>query len=154
MFITSILINDMILLLLISFLWAYLEGKREAKYFHYKWILPNPTKVKDEHFDFTLQRSLYVIMSSLLAGFIFKYWLAGAILFISIALTFSFFHNGSYYKKRNELNENVYLFRWRDESTTTTANFSFSYKSRLIQFIIGVVLSLGFDLLFLFKLIN
>jgi hypothetical protein len=44
------------------------------------------------------------------------------------------------------MNENVYLFRWKDESTTTTAKFSFSYKCRLIQFIIGVILSLVFDL--------
>jgi hypothetical protein len=140
----------MTLILLISFLWAYLEGKREAQYFHYKWSLPSPTKIKDEHFDFAIQRSLYVLISSLLAGFIFN-WLAAFIIFISIALTFSFFHNGSYYKRRNEMNENVYLFRWKDESTTTTAKFSFSYKWRLIQFIIGVILSLGFDLFILFK---
>jgi len=140
----------MTLILLISFLWAYLEGKREAQYFHYKWSLPSPIKIKDEHFDFAIQRSLYVLKSSLLVGFIFN-WLAAFILFISIALTFSFFHNGSYYKRRNEMNENVYLFRWKDESTTTTAKFSFSYKWRLIQFIIGVILSLGFDLFILFK---
>jgi hypothetical protein len=139
----------MTLILLISFLWAYLEGKREAQYFHYKWSLPSTTKIKDEHFDFTIQRSLYVLMSSLLAGFIFN-WLAALILFISIALTFSFFHNGSYYKRRNEMNENVYLFRWKDESTTTTAKFSFSYKWRLIQFIIGFLMCLVFDLI-LFK---
>jgi hypothetical protein len=94
----------MTLILLISFLWAYLEGKREAQYFHYKWSLPSPTKIKDEHFDFAIQRSLYVLKSSLLVGFIFN-WLAAFILFISIALTFSFFHNGSYYKRRNEMNK-------------------------------------------------
>ena len=139
----------MTLILLISFIWAYLEGKREAQYFHYKWSLPSPLKIKDEHFDFTIQRGLYVLVSSLLAGFIFN-WLAAIILLISIALVFSFFHNGSYYKRRNEMNENVYLFRWKDESTTTTAKFSFSYKWRLIQFIIGFLMCLVFDLI-LFK---
>jgi hypothetical protein len=140
----------MTIILLISFLWAYLEGKREAQYFHYKWGIPNPTKIKDEHLEFTIQRSLYVIISSLLVGFIFEWW-SSIILFISLAFTFSFLHNGSYYKRRNELNENVYPYRWKDESTTTTAKFSFSYKSRLIQFIIGVILCLGFDLFILIK---
>lgn len=139
----------MTLILLISVLWAYLEGKREAQYFHYKWSLPSPLKIKDEHFDFTIQRALYVLVSSLLAGFIFN-WLAAIILLISIALVFSFFHNGSYYRRRNEMNSGVYPLRWKDSSTTTSAKFSFSYKWRLWQFIIGIILCLSFDLFKIF----
>ena len=141
----------MFLILIISFLWAHLEGKREAQYFHYKWSTPNPTKIKDEHLEFTIQRSLYVIISSLLVGFIFWWW-SSIILFVSLVLTFSFFHNGSYYKRRNELNENVYPYKWKDQSTTTTAKISFNYKQRLTLFILGLLIVVVTDLLNLFFL--
>jgi hypothetical protein len=140
----------MTLLLIISFIWSYLEGKREAQYFHYKWDSASPIEIKDEHFDFTIQRSLFVIITAILAGFIYA-WYASIIIFLSIALTFSFFHNGSYYKRRNEMNGDIYTNRWKDISTSTTAKTSFNYKSRLILFIIGTLLCIGFDLFFLLK---
>lgn len=135
----------MSILLLISFLWAYLEGKREAQYFHYKWSLPDPTKIKDEHFDFTLQRSLYVLLSAVVSYLLFGL-LSSILTFFCIALVFSYLHNGSYYLRRNQLNENIYKLKWLDESTTTTAKFSFSYKKRKILFIIGLIISLLFDI--------
>jgi len=140
----------MFLILLASFLWAFLEGKREAQYFHYKWSLPNPTKVKDEHLHFTIQRSLYVILSSIVASLLYQYW-SGIIMLISIALTFSFFHNGSYYLRRNQLNNEIYKKRWFGESTTTTAKISFSYKTRLILFIRGTFITLSYDIFHLIK---
>lgn len=136
----------MSIILLISFLWAYLEGKREAQYFHYKWSLPNPTKIKDEHVHFTLQRSLYVIISSLLGFLIFNWWV-GILTFISISLSFSFFHNGSYYLRRNQMNNKIYSLKWRDESTTTTAKISLNYKKRLLLLIVGIIISITTDLL-------
>lgn len=136
----------MSIILLISFLWAYLEGKREAQYFHYKWSLPNPTKIKDEHVHFTLQRSLYVIISSLLGFLIFNWWV-GILTFISISLSFSFFHNGSYYLRRNQMNNKIYSLKWKDESTTTTAKMSLNYKKRLLLLIVGIIISITTDLL-------
>lgn len=136
----------MSIILLISFLWAYLEGKREAQYFHYKWSLPNPTKIKDEHVHFTLQRSLYVIISSLLGFLIFNWWV-GILTFISISLSFSFFHNGSYYLRRNQMNNKIYSLKWKDESTTTTAKISLNYKKRLLLLIVGIIISITTDLL-------
>lgn len=135
----------MSIILLISFLWSYLEGKREAQYFHYKWSLPNPTKIKDEHPYFTLQRGLYVITSSLLCGFVFDWWI-GILTFISISLSFSFFHNGSYYLRRNQMNNEIYPLKWKDESTTTTAKISLNYKKRLILLIVGIIISITTDL--------
>ena len=142
----------MTLILLVSFLWAFLEGRREAQYFHYKWTNPNPIKVRDEHLEFTIQRSLYVIGWSLLSVFIFNWWF-GLLSFISIGLCFSFFHNGSYYLRRNDLNPDIYKLRWKAESYTTTAKFSFNYKWRTIQFIIGLMLSILLDI-FHFYTIN
>ena len=138
------------IILIISFLWAFLEGKREAQYFHYKWSLPKPTRVKDEHLHFTIQRSLYVILSSIVAG-LFYYWWVSFIMFISISFCFSFFHNGSYYLRRNQLNSEIYKKRWFGESNTTTAKISFSYKTRLILFIIGTLITLSYDILHLIK---
>jgi hypothetical protein len=142
----------MSLILLISFLWAFLEGRREAQYFHYKWSNPNPIKVRDEHLEFTVQRSLYVIGWSLLSSFVYNWWV-GLLTFITIGLCFSFFHNGSYYLRRNDLNPTIYKLRWKSQSETTTAKFSFDYKSRTIQFITGFIISIIFDAIFLFKIL-
>lgn len=138
----------MTIILLISFLWAYLEGRREAQYFHCKWLSPNPIKVRDEHLEFTIQRSLYVIGWSLLSASVFNVWF-GLLTFISIGLCFSYFHNGSYYSRRNDLDNSVYKLRWKGESYSTTAKFSFNYKWRTIQFIIGLLLSICLDIFLL-----
>ena len=130
----------MIPILILSFIWAFLEGKREAQYFHYKWSQPSPLEIPDEHFDFTIQRFTYVLVSSLFIwssiGFLY-----GLITFVSIALCFSFIHNGSYYLRRNYMNPEVYKEKWKSQSNTTTAKFTFSYKTRLIFFILGLLIS-------------
>jgi hypothetical protein len=134
----------MTIILFISFVWSFLEGKREAQYFHYKWSLPNPTIVKDEHFEFTLQRFLYILFSALTAYLLFGY--LGIISFFTISLTFPFFHDGSYYLRRNQLNNKIFNLKWKDSSDTTTAKISLNYKNRKILFITGFVISLICDL--------
>lgn len=142
--------NNMTLILIISFLWAFLEGKREAQYFHYKWSLPNPTKVKDEHFEFTVQRSISVFLFCLVICLTFG-WLEAIISLLSISFCFSFIHNGSYYKRRNELNSGIYKLGWKDNSISTTAKISMGYKLRLILFIIGFSLSMLMDVYLFIK---
>lgn len=138
----------MTIILLISFLWAFLEGRREAQYFHCKWATPNPIEVRDEHLEFSIQRSLYVIGWSLLSASIFNVWF-GVVTFLSISLCFSYFHNGSYYSRRNDLDKDIYKLRWRAESYSTTAKFSFDYNFRSLLFSIGLILSLFFDFILL-----
>jgi hypothetical protein len=134
----------MTIILFISFIWSFLEGRREAQYFHYKWSLPNPTTVKDEHFEFTLQRFFYVLFSTSTAYLLFGY--LGIISFLTISLTFPFFHDGSYYLRRNQLNDNIFKLKWKDSSDTTTAKLSLNYKNRNILFIIGFTISVIIDL--------
>lgn len=139
----------MTVFLLIFTLWSFLEGRREAQYFHYKWLNPNPTQVRDEHLEFTLQRGLYVVLSTLTSCLLFG-WVGVVNFFISL-LTFSYIHNGSYYLRRNQLDENVYKLGWFDSSTTTTAKISFTHKQRLVFFILGVLLTLLTDLMLILK---
>lgn len=138
----------MILILLLSFIWAFLEGKREAQYFHYKWTQPNPLEIPDEHFDFTIQRFTYVLVSSLFVWLSMGFFY-GLMMFISIALCFSFIHNGSYYKRRNYMNPEIYKEKWWSQSDTTTAKFSLNYRNRLILFILGASISFFGDIIYL-----
>lgn len=134
----------MTIILFISFVWSFLEGRREAQYFHYKWSLSNPTTVIDEHFEFTLQRFFYVLFSSSTSYLLFGY--LGIISFLTISLTFPFFHDGSYYLRRNQLNNKIFSLKWKDSSNTTTAKFSLNYKNRKILFITGFIISIICDL--------
>ncbi len=139
----------MTIILFLSFIWSFLEGRREAQYFYYKWKLPNPTKVVDEHFEFSLQRFFYVLLSTSTSYLLFG--LIGLLSFFLIALTFPFMHDGSYYLRRNQLNNKIYLLKWKDSSDTTTAKFSLNYKNRLILFLIGLKISLICDLFLIFS---
>ena len=139
----------MTVFLLIFTVWSFLEGRREAQYFHYKWSNPNPTKVRDEHLEFTIQRSLFVLTSTLTTCLLFG-WFGLTNLFISL-LTFSYIHNGSYYLRRNQLNKDIYKLGWFDDSETTTAKLSLNYKQRLVLFILGVLLTVLTDVTLILK---
>jgi hypothetical protein len=140
----------MTIILLISFLWAFIEGRREAMYFHCKWNTPYPIDVKDEHFEFTLQRSLYAIVSGAVGVLI--YGTPGLIAVPLIMFSFSYFHNGGYYLMRNKLDSNIYKLGWKDSSDTTTAKLSLDYRDRLNMLVFSLAVSVSFDLLNLFTL--
>jgi hypothetical protein len=69
-------------------------------------------------------------------------------LLLPMAFTFPYLHDGVYYVARNEMDNSVYTDRWRSESKTTDAKFSFSWNNRKVFFTIGVILWLSTFLLF------
>lgn len=109
--------------------YANLEGIREAYY--YKMSSHSNFRAPNLHPSFFMQRFFVATVCCVP--------LNNILLLIPMALCFSYIHNGSYYCERNDLDYFLYQKRWRDNSTTSTAIFEFSYKNRLIQFIVGIL---------------
>jgi hypothetical protein len=112
-----------------------MEGKREAYYYH------SASKTGDSdkynlHAIFQLQRALVLFLSVIICGNIF---LSAGIGFAMIC-SFSYFHNGSYYCTRNNLNKDIYKLRWKDDSTTSHSAFEIQYGERLITCITGMAI--------------
>lgn len=134
--------------------YASIEGIREAHYYRISSYVKNLT-TPNLHPLFFMQRFFvatvcYVPLNNIL-------------LLIPMALCFSFIHNGSYFCKRNDLDDFLYQKRWNDEKESpfkdvkwyytipfafyilknhknlSYAIFEFSYKNRLIQFIVGIL---------------
>jgi hypothetical protein len=117
------------LIVLISFwiLFSIIEGVREGMYFYYK-VAANQQPLKiNEHLIFALQRGLILVLI-----FLSSSWLVA----IGCAFCFVFFHDGSYYKTRNVLNNAVYPKGfWDNPSSTSTAIMDFNLPERLIMLI-------------------
>lgn len=124
-------------------IYAFLEGNREAGYFHFKYKFTQ--QVVDEHPLFTAQRSIVAIFAIGFPILIYSYW--GLLAIIPIALTFPFVHDGNYYKRRNRLDISVYKDKWRSQTSSSTAKLSIPYNMRLTLFISGVVSSAVADTL-------
>jgi len=58
---------------------------------------------------------------------------------ISLALLFSFFHNGVYFMTRNKLDSKIYPKGFWDDSTSSTAKLDLNVKSRIILAVIGCI---------------
>ena len=122
--------------------YAALEGRREADYFHFRWKDPM-TKVDDEHFMFSVQRSIVAILAAFASTLVFGPW--GLLGFVPLPLVFSFFHNGYYYVRRNQLDPEIYQKGWWDQSTTTTAKVSFGPIPRTSLAVIGAISAITGD---------
>jgi hypothetical protein len=132
-------------------LYCNFEGIREA-YYWYVFGEANDSvrnnvksKAGNIHKLFTYQRS--VVASMLCLAFYFLVYddsllyLTNTFIFgVVLILTFSFIHNGAYYSTRNNLDKNVYPKRFKDTSTTSTANNEFNYDERKGMFILGILL--------------
>lgn len=103
----------------------------EAAMFHQ--IVPNRNPKIDEHSLLTLMRVTVYIC-------IFRESWYGLLFLVPFVLMFPFIHDGVYYTMRNEFDSRIYPLRWKDQSTTTDAKFSFHYKKRETMFLIGIVL--------------
>lgn len=131
-----------ILLVLFAFAYFYLEGKREAYYWHYKirnW-LDEKNKELDyngEHKTFLAQRILVFILSCGVNYFVVNHYILFS---LGLLLSFSFIHNGTYYYYRNKLDNNIYHLKFKANSTTSNAVMEFDYETRLFMFIIGLFL--------------
>lgn len=138
---------EIIVINLIWILYSILEGFREGFYWHFK-----ANSRRDCNFEihpiFSLQRGIVL----LLAGwglFLTMGWIS-VISIISMMLIFSFFHNGTYYKTRNKLDDRLYPNGWSDQSTTSTAKMTkiMTYRNRTVFMIIGIIFQI-FMFLFL-----
>jgi len=139
-------------ILILWSIYAILEGKREAIFWHHriKSTDYNSFKTIDRHPLFMVQRGLVLVVSA-----ITSYYISGNIwltlyIFIMNCLVFSFFHNGMMYRERNEMSRIaspidstkwVYAKRWWDQSSTSTAKLTkfMTPNSRTIQMVIGVI---------------
>lgn len=129
--------------------YAFMEGEREADYFHFRWFKEDQ-EVPDEHVRFMLQRILVALLATGCACLQWGWF--GLLLLPLIALVFPFMHDGSYYMKRHELDETVYKKGWWDNTTSSSAKMSIGPKLRTAMFAVGLALSAAADaLLFVFQ---
>lgn len=86
-------------------------------------------KTGKEHGKWTIQRGLVIIgLGLILAPFYLWYTLAFPFI---CAGCFMLIHDGFYYMKRNDLNPDIYIKRFVDCSTTSTAEHTYNFKTRL-----------------------
>ena len=130
-------------------LFACASGYVEAHFFH----MQDHAKAWREniHYALTVQRFfvwLIVIMGQLDNNCEWSLMFFG----LAYILSFSFFHDGSYYLIRNELDERVYPKGWNSHSETSNSIWEFilTPKNRLIAFIVSVAL-VGVGLFISFK---
>ena len=124
---------EIIIKILISIIWiiySIYEGKREAYY--YQAINVFNLKRPNIHWIYALQRGLFLIVIGV--------GLSSAIIPISLAFIFPFFHDGFYYMKYNDLLPTTYQKRFIDESKTSTAIMEFSWLERCVAFGVGMLL--------------
>lgn len=130
--ITLILIN------IIWILYSMTDGMIEGFYFHFR---NNSRRICDFEINkvFSLQRILVII---LISGFLVHTlgWYSILIIICQV-LTFSFFHNGTYYLTRHKLDDRMYPLKWRDESRTFPVFYSglIKYRKRAIFMILGII---------------
>ena len=93
----------------------------------------------NEHIVFQGERAVVFLLLPFI-GFLPDYNLVsvGAGIW-GIVWSFSFFHNGMYYKARDWITPDKEKdFKWRSNSTTSTAVLEFTYKQRLGMLFIGL----------------
>lgn len=128
-------------------IYAYFEGWREAMYFHYKArYVDSALNGYNEHLLFTAQRALVAVVTVGLTSRVDPPYVLSA---LTMAMVFSFIHNGSYYMWRNIYDPTMYGKGWMDQSTSTTAKISMTPPVRTALFIIGLCVAIIIDALVL-----
>lgn len=94
-------------------------------------------KFKDLHPHFFWVRSLVGSIFSLVIceSSIINWFL----IMICFGMIFPFFHNGVFYKTRNEIDPTKYPLGFRDMSTTSIAKINFTFLIRSVIFLIGLI---------------
>lgn len=130
----------MILDFILLFCWiiyCLTQATRDANFYHYKNLSPNPDK-SNLHWLFSVER--FIILSLIFIIYYHVHSVINTTLFISgLVLIFSFFHNGKYYTERNRLDSSIYKERFWADSLTSTAKLEFNVHTRIILFAIGIV---------------
>jgi len=118
----------------------YWYGANVAKY------LVKDFKFKDLHPHYFWMRSIVgsVFAYSICDGTFFNWFLT----ILCFGLMFPFFHNGFFYKTRNEIDNTKYPLGFRDMSTTSIAKVNFTFGLRSLMMGIGLV---GLIALFIIK---
>jgi len=94
-------------------------------------------KFKDLHPHYFWMRSIVgsVFAYSICDGTFFNWFLT----ILCFGLMFPFFHNGFFYKTRNEIDDTKYPLGFRDMSTTSIAKVNFTFGLRSLMMGIGLV---------------
>lgn len=119
------------------FSYAYIEGWREACYFHFK--IKSTDIDLNEHTLFSIQRGIFIAIMSSLIGSISSLSI-GAMMFLSLSLMFPIIHESAYYETRHKLDDSIYPKGWKNSTTTSNAKFNFSFNQRVVMFFIGLAL--------------
>lgn len=129
--------------LILWILYAFLEGKREAIFWHHRIKSSDYQKFKskDRHPMFMLQRGMVLLLGGIATYYMSDSIILTSYIFVMNMLLFSFFHNGAMYSERNNMSNTTYMKRWWAQSKTSTAKLTkfMSPASRTIQAIIGVI---------------
>ena len=121
-----------ILVYIMWVLYATLEGSQDAFMYNVKDIMKSNNM--NEHYIFTAGRTIVLVLACMLDPWMI---LLGP-------LSFSFFHNGSYYFTRNWLDDRIYPKGWFDQSFTSTAKTTtiFTPVNRTVLFLISIIIIL------------
>jgi hypothetical protein len=103
----------------------------EAAMFHQ--IVPNRNPSIDEHYFLQMIRITVYFA-------VFGATRKALLFLLPLGLMFPFIHDGVYYSMRHQFNTLIYPKKWREQGTTTDVKFSFSYNTRFVLFLIGIVL--------------
>lgn len=131
-------------IILINLIWvAYsmADGFREGFYWHFR---RNSRRGCDFEINqvFSLQRLLVIILISMFMIHVVGY--LSILISSCLLMTFSFFHNGTYYLTRNKLDDKRYPNKWKDESSTFPTFYSglMPYRKRTILMVLGVTIEI------------
>ena len=95
------------------------------------------SKFKDLHPHFFWMRTIVgSVMGYVMSNNSFLDWF---LIMICLGMIFPFFHNGFYYKTRNQIDETKYPLGFRDMSTTSIAKVNFTFFVRSTMLIIGLI---------------
>lgn len=67
-------------------------------------------------------------------------WFYGGLYLVGLGMMFPMLHDGAYYQRRNECNNQLYQEGFFDTSRTSTASMTFSFDLRLFFFVIGGII--------------
>lgn len=133
--------NQLLSISITFILWqayAIIEGRRDGFYYHAATMNGDSDK-HNLHGLFTAMRAIFGFALAALIGHVISVLLMCAFMIF----TFSFWHNGEYYKTRHELDTKRYPAGWSSTSTTSRATFDLSFNQRCLGLIIGVLFFVG-----------
>jgi len=141
------------MIILISVLWvlySVFAGTNEGFFFHHKDkatdnllfdLDGDGDRDVEIHQIFSLMRLIVLIVMGVALYGITQSLFFTAVLIFSYAMMFPFFHDGSYYVTRNNLNHNIYKKKWFAQSNTSTAKSTrfLTPTVRTTAFILGLI---------------